>query len=131
MPFSSRRPIVSGSTGGPRLRAQRSRIFDGEARPAPTVAGEYFGKPVAEVSRRLECRVRDRRRFRAEAVAGEAGGDQGVVVRPDGSVVVADRVVAAFAFGHRADPPARVEPFAGQMGRKLPGAVRGDDPAPE
>ena len=43
------------------------------------------------------------------AVAREAGGDQRVVVRPDRSGVVAERVVAGLARAERADAPAGVE----------------------
>ena len=42
-----------------------------------------------------------------EAVAGEARGDQGVVVRPDRAVVVRHRVVARLAGVDRPDAPAR------------------------
>src|SRR6266446_621879 len=50
---------------------------------------------------------------------------------PDGSLVVADRVVATVPLGHRADAPAREEARSEQMSDNVVGTVVVDDPAPE
>jgi hypothetical protein len=43
------------------------------------------------------------------------GGDERVVVGPDGAVVVLDRVVATLALGRGADAPAGEQPLAEQV----------------
>src|SRR3984885_915352 len=64
---------------------------------------------MLEVRRRGEDRGGDRGRRLVVSVSSEAGGDQGVVVRPDRPGVVAQWVVAALAGAERADAPAGVE----------------------
>src|SRR5262249_22596948 len=90
----------------PGLGAARGRVVDGDERPLAGVAGERLGQPLVEELRGLQDRERDPGCLRVESVAREPGGDQRVVVRPDGSEVIADRVVAAVALGHRAYAPA-------------------------
>ena len=44
-----------------------------------------------------------------ESVAGEAGGDQRIVMRPDRTIVIRNRIVSGFSTGYRANSPTRVE----------------------
>src|SRR5205814_2731059 len=56
--------------------------------------------------RRLQDARSDSSRLLPVAVTGQAGRDDRVVVRPNGPEVIADRVVTALPFGHRAHAPA-------------------------
>jgi hypothetical protein len=113
------------------LRARRGRVLDREERPLALVAGEHLGEPVAEERRRLDERNGDPVRLLAKAVPLQPKRDQRVVVRPDGAVVVPDRVVPTLAGGHRAHTPAREQHVRQQTLRDGGGALVGDDPAPE
>src|SRR6185437_3773378 len=59
-----------------------------------------------EEATRIEQSGEHLRGLLSESVAGEAGGDERIVVRPDGSVVIRHRVVARGAHGHGANAPA-------------------------
>src|SRR5581483_6866594 len=101
----------------PRLRRRRRRVDDREPRPMPREAREYLGEPVVEVRGRLDHRVEDALRVVAATGTGEPQGDEGVVVRPHGAVVVDEWVVSAFAGRHRAHAPAGPELLADERVR--------------
>ena len=71
-------------------------------------AREHLGQAVLEVRRRGEHRGGDRDCWLV-AVARQAGDDQRVLVRPDGSGVVAEGVVAGLAGAERPYAPAGVQ----------------------
>ena len=73
--------------------ARQSDTRSGTASP-PRHAGEDLRQLVVEVRGRLEHALHDLLGLGPAAVAGEAERDQGVVVGPDGAVVVRERVVA-------------------------------------
>ncbi len=103
--------------GRPGLRAAGRRVGDGEAAERPRVARERLRQPVRRERRRVEHRQRDPVRLVAEAVAGQAVGDDRVVVRPDRAAVVADRVEPLVVGRQRPDAPAREQrgrPSAGE-----------------
>ena len=64
-------------------------------------------------------------------VAGGARGADGGVVRPDGPVVVAERVVGGHRAGERAEPPARPHVGLHEPVEVLVGVVGVGDPGPE
>src|SRR6185503_3642899 len=68
-----------------------------------------------EVRGRFENAERDARRLLPVAIAAQAPGDERVVEGPHGAHVVADRVVATLALGHRAYAPSGEEPIAQQV----------------
>src|SRR5919201_1688666 len=115
----------------PRLRARRRRVLHREARPRAPIAREHLRQAEAEVRRRFERRARHARGLIAEAVARKPVCDERVVVWPDGAVVVADRVVAGLAFGHRAHAPTREEGGPEEMRGDLGRLVLVHDAAPE
>ncbi len=94
---------------GPCLGTRGRRERHGDRGHRRGVAGEDLGQAVLEVRRRLENRGGDRARRLAVAVAREAGGDQRVLVGPDGPGVVAERVVAGLVGAEGAHAPAGVE----------------------
>ncbi len=86
---------MNTDAGRPRLRRAGDRIERRPlARPARKAA-EQLGQPV-EIDHLAgaEHRLEQPQRQVVEAVAGEAGRDERVVVRPDRSVVIRHRVVA-------------------------------------
>ena len=79
----------------PRPAASRRPGTGQGRRGGPVEAAEQLRQPrVAEELGRLEQRAGDPRRFLAMAVAPQAGGTDGVVVRPDAADVIADGVEA-------------------------------------
>ena len=108
---------------GPRRRRERDRDRGHRAREA----GEHLGQAVLEVGSGGQDRARDRCRRLAVAVAGEARGDQRVVVGPDGSGVVAERVVAGLAWRRACGPPSpnRARPRAAARRSPRPRPRRG------
>ena len=90
----------------PGLRAAGRRVLHRVLRQRPLVAAERLRQAAVEELGGVEDARGDLRRLLLEAVASQAPGDEGVVERPDGADVVADRVVAALAFGQRAHAPA-------------------------
>ena len=94
---------------GPCLGTRRRREGHRDRRQRPGKAGEDLGQPMLEVRRGGEDRGGDRARRLVVSVAGEAGGDQRVVVRPDRPGVVAEWVVAGLARAEGPDAPAGVE----------------------
>src|SRR5204863_6106266 len=86
---------------------------------------------VVEVSGRLDHRLEDPRSVVRAPAARKPPGDERVVVRPDGSVVIDERVVGTLTDGHRAHPPAGPERVAHeQVGNRLLARLR-DDATPE
>src|SRR5690606_11178352 len=106
-------------------------------------AAEEFGKTVeVEEEARIQQRGEDAGSLFVEAVSGEPRRDEGVVVRPDRTIVVRHRVVARLAGGHGPNSPARGQGFAGQCrgepdrparlhdsGKETVSGIRGPDPA--
>ena len=86
---------------------------------------------MAEVRRRLERALDDAQRLRKVGVAGQPGGDDRVVVGPDGAVVVREGVVGGVLLGHRADAPTGPHCLAHQGVHDGVDALGGHDPAPE
>ena len=99
----------------PRLRPGRGRVRD---RELASRCGRSRRTPRAATSRRSAtpragCRA-IRSTSAACARAAEPPRAEGRVVRPDGAVVVAERVVRRVRRRHRPDPPARPELVAHQ-----------------
>ena len=96
---SSPSSSCSSSTGVPAAQAcgrRGGRVGDRERRLGAREAGEDLGQLVLEVARsRRTCACTIRCASAPAAAAREAPGDQRVVVRPDGAVVVLERVEAA------------------------------------
>src|SRR5688572_17214259 len=92
--------------GRPRLRAAGGGILHRILRYCSGIATESFREPSVEKLCRLQNPRRDDGRLILEAVTAKTPGYEGVVEWPDGSHVIADRVVAAFTGRHGADPPA-------------------------
>src|SRR5215468_3648220 len=116
---------------GPGLGTARGWILDRKERPLAGVAGEGFRQAVIEELGCLEHRKRDLSGLCVESVARKPGCNQRVVVGPNGSDVIADRVVAALAVGHRAHAPAREESCTREMAGDALCLVLVDDAAPE
>ena len=111
--------------------APRSDRRSGTASPRAE-AGEHLRQRPVEEARRGEERLGDPVRCRpALAGAREPPRAERRVVRPDGAVVVAERVVGGVAGRHRPDPPPRPELVAiSRLGDGLDALGR-HDPAPE
>src|SRR5437870_4115732 len=78
----------------PGLRTRGGGILDGRPGFLAGKAGKDLGQPVFERGRGLDQHQRQVRRLLAMAVAAQALSNKGRVMRPDGAVVVLDRVVA-------------------------------------
>ena len=91
--------VVSSSSGAPAAQAcglDAVGYSTGAWVSRSSIAGEHLRQPVLEEAGRLaRAPAAIRAAASSVAVAGQAGGDQRVVVRPDRAVVVLDRVVAA------------------------------------
>src|ERR671916_569560 len=111
----------------PRLRAAGLRQLYRLANLVPGVTREDLGQPVVEVRGGVEEREGDNARLLPEAVAPEAASDEGVVVGPDGAVVVRAGVVSPLARGHRPDPPPAEQPVIHEPVGDEPGSLRRDD----
>ena len=120
-----------GRAGRPGLRPCRGRVRDREGRRAARQPGEHLRQLEVEEGGRLEHPPDDPQRLLPVPVARKPRRDQGVVVGPDGAVVVRERAVPRVVGGHRADAPARPERAVGQRRDHLLGPLRRDDPAPE
>src|SRR5207245_6208320 len=92
---------------------------------------ERFAQPVAETDRRLADAECDLRRLLPVPVTGEAPGGDRIVVWPHRAEVVADRVVPALAFRHRADAPTGEELVTHQVLYTASSFVLVGDSAPE
>ena len=111
-------------------RAERRHDARRLVRP-PLAAGEELRQPVLEERRAVEERAHDELRLRTPTGLRETERDQRVVVRPDGAVVVLERVERALVGGERADPPAGPERSRDELRGNLRDAVGGNDAAPQ
>ena len=104
--------MVSSSSGVPAAHAC-GREAVGNATGTDVIEPGSRRTPRAGGARSMGPRERiaagDRARRLVVAVAGEAGGDQRVLVGPDGAGVVAERVVAGLARAEGPHAPAGVE----------------------
>src|SRR5512133_293347 len=120
-----------GRTGRPGLRSGRRRIGDGEPSLGPRQTGEDLRQLVIEMPRRRKHLANDAVRLGPTAGARKTPSDQRVVMGPDRSVVVRERVEATIARRHRPYAPARPEPVSHELVDDRVDALGGDDPAPQ
>ena len=114
----------------PGLRTAGRRILDRVHREVARVASEGLGQPAAEDFRSLQRAGHDLGGLLLEPVAAQAPRDEGVVERPHGSRVVADRVVASLALGQRPDSPSGEESRSDEVPGDRFGLRLLDDSAP-
>jgi hypothetical protein len=114
-----------------RLAGCRRSVLDWVLRLGSRVAAESLRQASVEELRGLKVAGGNLCRFLLEAVATETPRREGVVEWPDGAVVVADRVVATFAFSERAHAPAGEKARPEQVARDSLCLRLVDDPTPE
>src|SRR5436190_8242572 len=74
---------------GPRLGRARGRIRNWSFATSSWKSAKELGEPVKiEEIRRIEQRGKNRLRLASKTVSGKTGGDERIVVRPDGSVMI-------------------------------------------
>src|SRR5215207_8791447 len=117
--------------GRPGLGPAGGRVGDRRRAFFPGISGEYLRKPVVEVWGGVEDGEGDEAGLRAKTVAGEPVGYERVVVWPDAAGMVALRVVAALALGHRPDAEAAHQALAEEVIRDSARLALGHDTAQE
>ena len=116
---------------GPRLRPRRRRHDPRRLVWPPLAAGEELRQAVLEERRAVEERAHDELRLRTPTGLRETERDQRIVVRPDGAVVVLERVERALVGGESSNPPAGPERPRDELRGNLRDAVGGNDAAPQ
>ena len=117
---------------GPGLRRARDRVADRLLLLPLAHPAEQFRQPVVpEVARRRVGAGEDLQGFALHPVVRQAHRDDRIVVRPDGAVVVAERVVGGLAAREGPDPPAVESLGAEQSARHLARLGLGNGAGPE
>src|SRR5690349_3229738 len=127
-----RRQQERNGSGRPGLRVTRYRIAHRRRELTSREAGKEFRQAVVfEMAGGLYQTVEDLRGFAVKAVATQAGRDDGVIVRPDSSQVIANRIGPTFLCGKRPNTPAAIHVRGSQMTNDRGAPCRIDDASPK
>lgn len=117
---------------GPRLRGARNWIERRAFAWTPVKTAEQLRKPVqVEEKACVEQSRENLNHFVLKSVSGKPCSDDGIIMRPDRSVVIGHWVVARFASSYSTHSPPGERCFAGECRRHTARPILTDDPREE